>query len=877
MMRRLFAPEVVQTSAMDCGPACLKALLEGFGVAASYGRLREACFTGVDGTSIDQIEDTALLLGLDAEQIMVPIDHLLLEEASLPALIVIRLPGGFTHFVVLWRKCGRWVQVMDPGTGRHWRPAQDFLSDVYVHSQEMPSHEWREWAGTPGFLKPLEYRMRRLGFHKRDRQRMISAAMADPTPKALTTLDAAVRLAESLAREGAVRRGASAARFVESAISHSRTIPEYLWSARVDPADPSRIKVRGAVLLRVRGVRKMSANERPELSHEFADALTERAPSAIAALYRTLRSGPGLCAALSGALVLAALGVVAEAILLRSLFDLPHSLAVSSQRWAGIASLAVFFAAVTALEIGLSQAVFQTGRTFEGKMRLQFLRKIPRLADAYFRSRLRSDMAERAHLAHRLRDLPQFITVLARAVFGLVFTIVGIAWLYPAGRIPAFAAALIAVGIPLAALSWVTEKDLRVRTHAGALSPFLLDTLLGLTAVRAHGAARAIAREHDNLLAEWALAARKLAGCLVTVQTLQSMLCGSAVVWLLIACLRAGTETGGMLLLAYWALSIPALGQEIASLASQYPRLKNTMMRFIEPLGAREEECEGDNIAVGDARLGVAIAMDHVTVSAAGQTILNEIDIQIEPGEHVAIVGSSGAGKSTFAGLLLGWSKATQGELRIDRAKLDSSSLVSLRRNTVWVSPEVQLWNTPLFDNLRYGSTGNTAVCSSVLDQAELGSVIEKLPLGMQTPLGEAGRLLSGGEGQRARFGRGLCRDFVRLVILDEAFRGLERGRRRMLLESARRRWKGATLLNITHDIGEAWSFPRVLVMDGGRIVEDGSPEELCRRKNSRFRVLLEAEEAAREFVWSDPAWRTFAMRDGRLREETPLVQGVTD
>ena len=98
-----------------------------------------------------------------------------------------------------------------------------------------------------------------------------------------------------------------------------------------------------------------------------------------------------------------------------------------------------------------------------------------------------------------------------------------------------------------------------------------------------------------------------------------------------------------------------------------------------------------------------------------------------------------------------------------------------------------------------------------------------------------------------------------------------------MLLESARRRWKGATLLNITHDIGEAWSFPRVLVMDGGRIVEDGSPEELCRRKNSRYRVLLEAEEAAREFVWSDPAWRTFVMRDGRLREETPLVQGVTD
>jgi ATP-binding cassette subfamily B protein len=101
-MRRLLAPEVVQTSAMDCGPACLKSLLEGFGVAASYGRLREACFTGVDGTSIDQIEDAAILLGLKAEQIMIPVDHLLLDAIqAFPALIVIRLPMELTHFVVL--------------------------------------------------------------------------------------------------------------------------------------------------------------------------------------------------------------------------------------------------------------------------------------------------------------------------------------------------------------------------------------------------------------------------------------------------------------------------------------------------------------------------------------------------------------------------------------------------------------------------------------------------------------------------------------------------------------------------------------------------------------------------------------------------------
>src|SRR5437867_10214504 len=93
--RRLLATEVVQTSAMDCGPAALKCLLEGFGLHASYGRLREACQTDVDGTSIDTLEDFANDVGLIAEQILIPVDHVLLSAtAVLPAIIVVRQPGG---------------------------------------------------------------------------------------------------------------------------------------------------------------------------------------------------------------------------------------------------------------------------------------------------------------------------------------------------------------------------------------------------------------------------------------------------------------------------------------------------------------------------------------------------------------------------------------------------------------------------------------------------------------------------------------------------------------------------------------------------------------------------------------------------------------
>src|SRR5262249_48783410 len=134
--KRLLVPEGVQTSAMDFGPALLPALLGGFGIKASYGRLREACQTDVDGPSIDTLEAVARELGLDAEQVMLPADHLLLSEAqALPALLVTRQPGGMTHFVLAWGRLGSLVQVMDPAVGRRWVRAQQLLRDVFVHQQ----------------------------------------------------------------------------------------------------------------------------------------------------------------------------------------------------------------------------------------------------------------------------------------------------------------------------------------------------------------------------------------------------------------------------------------------------------------------------------------------------------------------------------------------------------------------------------------------------------------------------------------------------------------------------------------------------------------------------------------------------------------------
>ena len=161
------------------------------------------------------------------------------------------------------------------------------------------------------------------------------------------------------------------------------------------------------------------------------------------------------------------------------------------------------------------------------------------------------------------------------------------------------------------------------------------------------------------------------------------------------------------------------------------------------------------------------------------------------------------------------------------------------------MDPAVQLWNRPLDENLRYGlAAAPSGSIESVIEAAELARVIERLPDGLATPLGEGGGLVSGGEGQRVRLGRALLRPGVRLAILDEPFRGLDIDQRHKLLERSRETWRDATLLAISHDIAEAMAFDRVLVLEDGQIVEDGdtaragqqSPIALPRLARSRAR-----------------------------------------
>jgi ABC-type bacteriocin/lantibiotic exporter with double-glycine peptidase domain len=848
MRARLLVPEVVQTSNMDCGPAALKSLLEGFGIPVNYGRLREACQTGVDGTSINTIEEVANQLGLKAEQIMLPADHVLIDEArALPAIAVVVLPNGVTHFVIVWRRFGRFVELMDPAVGRRWVSAARFLADLYVHKQRVAAEDWREYAGSDDFLAPLRRRLHKIGIND---DRAVTAALQDLSWQSLAALDAGVRMVASLANSGAIARGPECARVLEEFLTHDETIPEHYWSVR---PDGDGLVLRGAVLVRVLGLSEGHAALGPEL----AAALEQPSARPGLELLRLLRAdGVFTPIAISLALAVSAAAVILEAILFRGLIGFGH----------GLFAVTVAFAAILLiLEIPVTSSLLRLGRRLEIHLRLAFLEKIPRLGDRYFQSRLKSDMAERSHSIHLIRRLPELGGQLLRYSFEIVFTTAGIIWIDPAAAPLALVAAFAAIAIPLAAQPVLGERDLRLRTHAGALTHFYLDALLGLIAIHAHGGQPAVRREHESLLTEWARAGLNLQRAVLSLETLQFLAGFGLAIWLLVSHLARGGDTSTTLLLVYWALNLPALGQEVAIIAWQYPSYRNVTLRLLEPLGALEQRAPAVATPFsGDA--AVSIAFEDVSVVAAGQLILRDINLSIQAGTHVAIVGHSGAGKSSFAGLLLGWYRPASGQVLVDGAELDDARLDQLRAHIAWVDPAVQLWNRPLDENLRYGlaAAPGTSI-QSAIDAVELARVIERLPDGLATPLGESGGLVSGGEGQRVRLGRALLRPGVRLAILDEPFRGLDIDQRRKLLARSREVWHDATLLAISHDIGEALSFDRVLVLDNGRIVEDGDPRELAGNPESRFHAMLAAERNVREAFWNGAEWRHLRLENGQL------------
>jgi ATP-binding cassette, subfamily B, bacterial len=225
------------------------------------------------------------------------------------------------------------------------------------------------------------------------------------------------------------------------------------------------------------------------------------------------------------------------------------------------------------------------------------------------------------------------------------------------------------------------------------------------------------------------------------------------------------------------------------------------------------------------------IAFEHVSFAYPTRLetlVLDGVSLKVRPGEKVAIVGPSGAGKSTIFHLILRFYDPTSGTIRFDNVPVADLDPRALRRHIAMVPQDTVIFAASIADNIRFGRPeANDADVQRAAELALASEFINRLPQGFETPVGERGVTLSGGQRQRIAIARAILRD-APLLLLDEATSSLDAESETLVQAALERLMEHRTTLVIAHRLATVLSCDRILVMDDGRIVEEGTHERLA-------------------------------------------------
>jgi ATP-binding cassette subfamily B protein/subfamily B ATP-binding cassette protein MsbA len=402
----------------------------------------------------------------------------------------------------------------------------------------------------------------------------------------------------------------------------------------------------------------------------------------------------------------------------------------------------------------------------------------------------------------------------------------------------------------------------RKRLVQGELRSYIHQVLTGIPVIQAFGQERHVQRRF-GVLARAAIAAEQRS---VVVSNLNQLFSGlvswsgrGVVLWLGAREALHGRLSVGELLVFVSYLS--GLQSSLSAFAGVYPALQAVrpqIDRVMEVLEADPDVVDGPG-AVVVGRVSGVVELDGVVFGyESSRPVLRGVSLSAAAGETVALVGATGAGKSTLMSLLLRFYDPQRGVVRLDGRNVRSMTLASLRAQVGVVLQESFLFPVSVADNIAFGRPGvDRAVVEAAARTANAHEFIAALPQGYDTVVGERGATLSGGERQRIAIARALVKD-APILILDEPTSALDALTEHQLMEALHRLMAGRTTFVIAHRLSTIRAADRIVVLDAGQVVETGTHHELL-AAGGHYATLWNLQHHT-------PDQRT----------DTPAVEGVT-
>ncbi|MBL7575606.1 ATP-binding cassette, subfamily B [Peptoniphilus asaccharolyticus DSM 20463] len=374
------------------------------------------------------------------------------------------------------------------------------------------------------------------------------------------------------------------------------------------------------------------------------------------------------------------------------------------------------------------------------------------------------------------------------------------------------------------------------RVQVGDLNSSIEDSLLGIKVVKSFAnedvEKEKFERENKKFLNIKKIFYKAMAGFTVVTKSFDGIMYLIIIAGGGFSMIEGKISAGDMMAYVMYVTSLLTTVRRIVEFTEQFQRGMTGIERFSEIMDAKSEIVDSDN-AVELKNVKGLIEFENVDFKYELDTknVLQDFNLKIKPGANLAIVGPSGAGKTTICNLIPRFYDVTDGSIKVDGKDVRDIKLESLRNNIGIMQQDVYLFSGTVLENIRYGNP--KASDDEVLEAAKMAGALEfidKLPNGFDTYVGERGVKLSGGQKQRISIARVFLKN-PPILILDEATSALDNKSEQIVQESLVELSKGRTTITIAHRLTTVQNADEILVMKNRAIVERGTHEELMDKK----------------------------------------------